>query len=80
MHVSQVWPPAQIHLTKQFVVCGFLYEVMDVSLYRQRQTQHFISALYYTLQTLIDVTHVSFSLAEKEGERLDNTAIAIQKM
>ncbi|TNN78305.1 hypothetical protein EYF80_011545 [Liparis tanakae] len=31
-----VGPPAQIHLTEQFVVRGFLYEVVDVSLDGQR--------------------------------------------
>lgn len=68
MHVLQVGSPAQVHLTEQLVVRGFLYEVVDVSLYRQRKTQHFIPALYHSLQTLLDVTHVGFSLAEKKGK------------
>lgn len=65
MCISQVRSPAQIHLTEQLVVCSFLDEVVDVSLYGQRQTQHFIPALYHALQTLLDVTHMSFSLGRR---------------
>lgn len=61
--VLQVWPPAQIHLTKQVVVSGFLYEVVNVSRDGKRQTQHFVPALYHSLQALLDVAHVGFSLA-----------------
>lgn len=31
--VLQVGPPAQIHLAEQFVIRGFLDEIVDVSLY-----------------------------------------------
>lgn len=70
--VLQVWPPAQIHLTQQIVICGFLYEVVDVSRDGQRQTQYFIPALYHSLQALLDVTHVGFSLAETEAHQEDD--------
>lgn len=73
----QVRPPAQIHLTEQFVICGFLYEVVDVSLYRQRQTQHFVPALYHSQQTLLDVTYVGLGLAEGDRSRLQNKFVAL---
>lgn len=69
LSVLQVWPPAQIHLTKQVVICGFLYEVVDVSLDGKRQTQHFVPALYHSLQALLDLAHVGFSLAEIKKQR-----------
>lgn len=62
--VLQVGAPAQIHLTEQFVICGFLYEVVDMSLYGQWQTQNFVPVLNYSLQTLLNVTHVGFSLED----------------
>lgn len=65
----QVWPPAQIHLTKQVVIGGFLYEVVDVSRDGKRQTQHFVPALDHSLQALLDVAHVGFSLAETEEKK-----------
>ncbi len=68
MYVSQVGPPAQIHLTEQFVIRCFLYEVVDVSLYREWQTQHLVPALNDSLQTLLDVTDVGFSLTEQGRE------------
>lgn len=74
----QVWPPAQIHLTQQFVICGFLYEVVDMSLDGKRQTQYFIPALYHSLQALVDVTHVGFSLAETEAHQEDYKVKLIQ--
>lgn len=72
LSVLQVWPPAQIHLTKQVVICGFLYEVVDVSLDGKRQTQHFVPALYHSLQALLDLAHVGFSLAEIKKRRHKN--------
>lgn len=35
----------------------------------KRQTQHFVPALYHSLQALLDVAHVGFSLAETEEKK-----------
>ena len=36
VYVLPVGSPAPVHLPEQLVIRGFLYEVVDVSLYRQR--------------------------------------------
>lgn len=61
---SEVRAPAQVHEAEQVIVCGLLNEVVNVSLDGQRQSHHFIPVLYHTLETLIDVLHVGFSLQE----------------
>ena len=60
--VLKVGSPAQVHLTEQFVIGGFLNEVVDVAFYGERETKHFIPALYYPLQALLDITHVGLGL------------------
>lgn len=61
---SEVWAPAQVHETQQVIVCGLLNQVVDVTFDGQRQSHHFIPVLYHTLETLIDVLHMGFSLQE----------------
>ena len=72
--VLKVGSPAQIHLTEQFVIGGFLYEVVYVAFYGEREAEHFIPALYYPLQALLDITNVGLGLGQTK-RRMSITSI-----